>query len=101
MCTGIPRGVLHFNEAVWSWRGNILCVYELGFKDGAWKGGWWMMGDEDGESKQETVRVGEITGQANRALAQLLYSGRKEELGTAMEGSSFHMGRSPTALYSY
>ena len=40
-------------------------VYELGFKDEAWKGEWWMMGDEDGESKQETVRVGKIAGQAN------------------------------------
>ena len=40
-------------------------MYDLGFKEGAWKAGWRMMGDED-ESKQKIVRVGESAGQANR-----------------------------------
>ena len=57
-------------------------MYELGFKDEAWKGEWWMMGDEDGESKQETVRVGKIAGQANRMYLRNCYirGGRKSSV---------------------
>ena len=61
-----------------------------------------MMIDEDGESKQETVKVGKCAGEANRMhLPNNPIWGGKKEVGTAMEECAFHMGRFLTAFYLY
>lgn len=77
-------------------------VYELGFKEGGRKGGWRMISDEDGGSKQETIKVGERAGKANGMhLHNYSIWGGRKALSTAREGSSFHIGRSLTAIFLY
>lgn len=59
-----------------------------------------MMNEEDGVSKQKTVKVGKCAGEANRMhLPTYPISGGKKEHGTALKEVPSICSRSPTALY--